>query len=316
MRINIGLYDGVFLYRRQLIVFAALVREELSMPDIFSKITFHMGSVYEESYVTKAIEYGGALLVITAVTPFHPRDYTWPDQPADRGIGIDAAGGRSVLRDTVFVAMDGKGGIFADRDIPVKTGEPGWSFCVGHVFDRDAGFCEGDNIRLEVERDYRKKLSRVHSATHVMSLALNRALASFWSKEAPLFDALGSPDFDGLAMERSAVGESFCTDQYRLGRSLRKKGFSVRELGAGLKTSESEVNRLFSEWLSADAPVTMLATGETLASRRSWRTKIGGLTVEMPCGGTHVSSLAEIGPASAAMAMPDEETLVIITSVR
>lgn len=285
------------------------------MTGILPKITFHKGSVYEESFVTKTVGYGGALLIIAAETPFHPRDYQWPDQPADKGVAVNSAGSRFSVRDAVFAATDG-GAVFADEDIPVKKGEPGWFFCVGHVLDADSGFSEGDKINLAVESGYRRKLSRVHSATHVMSLALNRTLAPLWSKEAPLLDAFGAPCFDSLAIAQSDIGENSCTDRYRLGKSLRKKGFSARELGAALKKCEDEINGLVAEWLAADAPVTILAEEDILAARRSWRAEVAGRPVEIPCGGTHVGALSEIGAVSVMMEMPDEETLVIVTSVK
>lgn len=283
------------------------------MAEMFPKITFHRGSIAEESFVERTFEYEGNLLVVTAETPFHPRDYQWPDQPADRGVAIDASGERFSVRDAVFTAIGADGSVFADKDIPVKKGETDWLLCVGHVLDSGCGFARGDKITLEAESGYRKGLSRVHSATHVMSLALNRTLASFWSKEAPLLDALGQPCFDSLAMARSAIGPEFCTDQYRLGKSLRKKGFSAKELGAHLKECESIINRLLSEWMSFDSPITIVAADNALASRRLWRTKVSDLTAEIPCGGTHVGSLSEIGAISVSMEMPDEETLIVKT---
>lgn len=283
------------------------------MTEMFPRITFHRNSIMEESFVERTFEYEGRLFAVTAETPFHPRDYQWPDQPADRGVVINAVGERFCVRDAVFVAIAAEGRIFTDKDIPVKKGETGWLFCVGHVLDDGCGFAQGDKITLEVEGGYRKALSRVHSAAHVMSLALNRALAGFWSKDAPLLDDLGQPCFDSLAMVQSVIEPALCVDRYRMGKSLRKKGFSAKELGAHLKECEDTINRLLSEWLSSDSPITIVAADDALASRRLWRTKISGLTVEIPCGGTHVGSLSEIGAINAAMEMPDEEALIVKT---
>lgn len=283
------------------------------MAKVLPQITFHQGSVYEETFVTNSLAYGEKRLVIAARTPFHPRDYQWPDQPADRGFAVNAAGERFAVTDAVFAATDGSGAFFADGAIPVKKGEPGWFFCVGHVLD--GGFAEGDRITLEADAGYRGGLSRVHSATHVMALALNMTLAPFWSKLPPLYDPLGSPGFDSLAITGSSMKETFCTDHYRMGKSLRKKGFSAKEFAPALKQCEESVNALLAEWLSADAPVTVFAADAALDSRRFWRSEIMGRAVEIPCGGTHVRSLSEIGAARASLEMPDEETLVIVTSL-
>lgn len=279
------------------------------------QITFHKGSIYEESVVVKSLEYEGKRLVVTELTPFHPRDYQWPDQPADKGAAVNESGGRFQVMDAIFAADDGSGGFFADNGIPVKKGEPGWFFCVGHILDGGCGFAEGDKITLEADGGYRERISRVHSATHVMSFALNMTLAPFWSKLPPLTDSLGSPGFDSIAMARSSMEEGFCTDNYRMGKSLRKKGFSAKEFGAALKECEERVNALLAEWLSADAPITIAAADGALDSRRFWRSQIMGRPVEIPCGGTHVGSLSEIGVINVSMEMPDEETLVIVTSI-
>lgn len=285
------------------------------MAEMCSKITFHLGSIYEASVVARTVDYEGMLLVVTAETPFHPRDYQWPDQPADRGVAINSEGRRFGVRDAVFAAIDAEGRIFADKDIPVKKGETDWFFCVGHLLDSSCGFVNGDKIALEVESEHRRGLSRVHSATHVMSLALNRTLAAFWSKDVSLLDALGQPCFDSLAMARSVIEPEICTDQYRLGKSLRKKGFSAKELGARLKECESGINELLSEWMSSDSPIVIVADDDALASRRLWRTEISGRTADIPCGGTHVGSLSEIGAISVEMEMSDEETLIVKTVI-
>lgn len=284
------------------------------MAGLLSEVTFHHGSIYEESAVVKIARYGGASLIITKRTPFHPRDYQWPDQPADKGALINAARKRYAVTDAVFAAVDENGGLFADQEIPVKKGEPGWFFCVGHVLDGDSDFSEGDKITLEVDGGYREALSRVHSVTHVMALALNKSLAPLWQKNAPQLDALGSPDFDGLAMAQSEMGTEFCTDRYRLGKSLRKKGFSASGLKDALKECEDKINRQIAEWLTADTAVVIRAADGILSSRRFWHTEIAGSSVEIPCGGTHVRSLSEIGTVKAEMTMPDDETLIIITS--
>lgn len=280
------------------------------------EISFHLGSLKEEASVLKTVRRGADSVLVASITPFHPVDYQWPDQPADRGCAINADGGRFELADAIFTALDGKGDFYFDREIPVRKGEPGWYFCVGHVLPGGCGFAAGDKITLSVDAEYRQKLSRAHSAAHVMALALNRVLTPLWRKEAPSADALGSPNFDGPAIQKSEIGTVGCLDSYRIGKSLRKKGFSADGLAAGLKGYEAEVNALLAKWLSADSPITIHAGGAALASRRFWRSKIDGADVEIPCGGTHLSSLRQIGSIDVALEMPDGETLTVVTSPR
>jgi alanyl-tRNA synthetase len=149
-----------------------------------------------------------------------------------------------------------------------------------------------------------------------MGIALNRIFAPLWKKDPGCRDCFGNPHFDSLAMEKSVIGLLGATDTYRIGKSLRKKGFDREALFAGLKPLEEEVNALLSAWSSLDAPVTMRADGDLLADRRYWSAPLDGAVAEIPCGGTHVKNLAEIGAARAEFDMPDEETLIIRTSVR
>lgn len=280
-----------------------------------SRISFHNGSIREETVVRNVVRRGESVVVIADLTPFHPRDYQWPDQPSDKGSAVNSSGERFAVTDAIFTAADVKGDYYFDMDIPVKKGETGWTFAVAHTLGTDADFAAGDRITLEVDAAYRKGLSRVHSATHVMALALNKAFAPLWRKDAPSFDALGSPGFDGLAIQRSKIGSQFCVDSYRLGKSLRKKGFTATELVNDLKNYENEVNSRLAEWLAQDALVTIYAADCALSTRRFWRTKIDGLDVEIPCGGTHVASLSEIGTPRVTMEMTDGETLTVVTSL-
>lgn len=72
----------------------------------------------------------------------------------------------------------------------------------------------------------RAGFSIAHSRSHLFALALNRALATYWRKEVPT-DSLGSPDFDKLAIQRSRLALDHSLETYRLGKSLRRKGFDV-----------------------------------------------------------------------------------------
>lgn len=279
------------------------------------EITFQHGSCRESSRVAAVAQRDGDFVVMTESTPFHPRDYQWPDQPEDGGYIQTADGRRYSVADAVFAGVSPDGTFSFDEEIPAKKSDPGWHFCVGHVIRGERPlFAREEEIVLQVDEARRLALSRAHSAAHLMALALDRSFAPLWRKEART-DALGSPDFDGLAMDVSAIGLLSCRDRYRIGRSLRKKGFSGDGLRERLKQHEDEINATLSEWLAHDEPIARRAEGECLTSRRYFCTRIEGKPVEMPCGGTHARSLAEIGSAAVKLAMPDEETLIIDTSV-
>lgn len=280
------------------------------------KVTFPSGSCRESSRVAAVAQRGDDFVVMTEVTPFHPRDFQWPDQPEDKGYIRTADGRRYPVADAVFVGISPVGIFSVDREIPTKKSDPDWRFCVGHVVEGERPlFARGEEIVLQVDEARRLALSRAHSAAHLMALALDRSFTPLWHKEAKA-DALGASDFDALAMDVSAIGLLSCRDRYRLGKSLRKKGFSIDELRQNMKKHEGEINATLAAWLAHDTPIAQRTEGDGLTSHRYFCTSIEGKAVEMPCGGTHVRSFAEIGTASVKLSMPDEETLIIDTSVQ
>jgi alanyl-tRNA synthetase len=213
-------------------------------------------------------------------------DAGWPDQPADRG----TLAGYPVL-DAVVGATDG-GEIVVGRDIPVRTGAEGWSFVVVHVLPADASVAIGDQVEVTVDAGYRNALSAGHTACHLASLALDAALAHAWTKEVPA-DALGAPGFDALACESSRIGEHGSVDTYRIGKSLRRKGFDPAALD-DLAAIEARANDLLAEWVATDAGIRIDRDGAGLADRRRWVCELPGGAAVIPCGGTHLTSLAEV----------------------
>lgn len=282
-----------------------------------SKVTFHKGSCQEKTFVVALVQHGENFIVIVETTPFHPRDYRFCDQPQDRGYIEDVQGKRYPLADVVFVGISPEGIFSVDEEIPVKKNEPGWYFCVGHVIHGDRPTLSSKSpITLQVDETNRSALSRAHSAAHMMALSLNRTLAPLWLEESPCPDALDAPDFDHVTLESSSVSPMHCRDVYRIGKSLRKKGFAGDSLKADLKRHEDELNALIEKWLLEDVPVVVRADGDDLTSFRSFCTRIEGRSVEIPCGGTHVRSLREIGNVLVRLSMPDDTTLQADTFVR
>lgn len=280
------------------------------------RVTFQNGSCRETTRIAAVAERGDNLMVMAEVTPFHPQDFQWPDQPADKG-SLRTADGRSfAVEDAVFAGVSPNGMIFVDGEIPAKKQDSDWRFCVAHVIrDKSLSFAPGEEIELTVDEKRRLSLSRAHSAAHLMALALDRSLAPLWRKEVRT-DALGSPDFDRLAMDASRIGFLSCRDHYRLGKSLRKKGFWGDGLRQNLTRHEDEINATLAAWLADDTPISRRSEGDELTSHKFFSTTIEGRAVEMPCGGTHAASFSEIGRVSVTLSMPDEETFVVDTSVK
>jgi len=245
----------------------------------------------------------GRLAVITDATSFHPVDAAWPDQPADTG-ALHVRDERYAVHDAVLAATDGES-LYLGADIPVRKGADGWSFLVAHLVDPDAPVAEGDEVRIEADAANRHALSAGHTACHLASLALNRVLADRWTKPARE-DALGSPDFDGLAIASSRIVADGSVDRYRLNKSLRRAGFDSASLVAGLDGLELAVADQLDRWIATGAVVRVERDGELLTDRRSWVCELPDGTARIPCGGTHLTSLAELSSVRPTFTLVDD----------
>lgn len=233
--------------------------------------------------------------LLTDETPFHPVDPRWPDQGPDRGV-LTFGGQSAPVIDCVVGATDGVE-LFVGDAIPVRRGEPGWSFVVVHVLTGESADKpmpgEGAEVELTVDAAHRRQLSAGHTGCHVASLALNRALADRWRKPVAT-DGLGHPNFDQLAIVSSRIVPDGAVDTYRIGRSLRKKGFEPAGLGAALPEITRAANSVLAGWVASAAPVHVQVSGPSLTDLREWVCTLPEGTVRIPCGGTHLHSLAEV----------------------
>ena len=243
-------------------------------------------------------------------TAFHPVDAVWPDQGADRGV-LRVDGHDYVVDDCVVGATNGSE-LFVGAEVPVRTGTEGWNFVVVHVV-REPGISLGDAVEVVVDEPYRAALSAGHTACHLASLALDLALAGAWTKDAPV-DTLGSPAFDSLAIESSLITEFGSRDVYRIGKSLRKKGFGVAVLD-DVATVESAANATLAGWVGSDAAVRIARDSDGLGARRTWECALPDATATIPCGGTHLSSLAELSSITVSLERTDLDGAVQLTMV-
>ncbi len=229
-------------------------------------------------------------LVVTDQTPFHPVDHTWPDQPGDVG-----RCGDSPVIDTVMAARGPEGELAVGSAIPVKRGEDGWTWWVAHRLAGGSDLPEvGATMSLQVNTSRRLRLSAAHTSCHLAALAMNRAATRLWRKEVRV-DSLGSPDLDQLAMASSAMDEEGSTDVYRFGKSLRKRGFDSIRFSEELPAIVDEVQAQLLAWLASAAPVLVVDDGDTrITALRRWTCALPDGVADMPCGGTHVASLASL----------------------
>ncbi|TFD19539.1 metal-dependent hydrolase [Cryobacterium sp. TMS1-13-1] len=251
----------------------------------------------------------GRSAVLLDATCVHPVDAGWPDQGPDQALLHHGAAFWPV-EDCIVGATDGSE-LYIGADIPVAKGTPGWAFVVVHVVDA-AGLSAGDTVTVEVDEGLRDATSAGHTACHLASLALNDALADRWKKEVRA-DALGHPDFDGLAIDESLIGQNASVDTYRLGKSLRKKGFSVDGFAESLAAIEATINATLLAWTMTDATVRIDQGGDRLTDRRYWVCELPGATVRIPCGGTHVESLGTLGVVTVTLGLHDLNGTDVLT---
>lgn len=276
----------------------------MTLPERDTRVTYPSGALVATSRVLHlASAPDGRLAVVTETTSFHPVDAAWPDQPADAGV-IRAAGAELPVRDAVVAATDGTA-LQLGAEIPVRPGTEGWAFLVAHLVDAGSAIAEGDEVEIEADATTRRALSTGHTACHLASLALNRAVAGRWSKPARE-DSLGSPDFDGAAITSSRILPYGSVDLYRLNKSLRRAGFDTASLAAELDHVRREVADQLEQWIASGAPVRVEAEGDGLSDRRTWVCELPDGTARIPCGGTHLTSLAELGALTTEFTVIDD----------
>ncbi|WP_125130547.1 metal-dependent hydrolase [Microbacterium sp. 10M-3C3] len=271
-----------------------------------TRISYPDGDVTSESAIVH-VQPGGAAtsLVVLAATAAHPVDPTWPDQGPDRGT-LTVGGSDLPLQDVRIGAWDGTELHVGDR-LPARLGTEGWRFVVVHEVPADAALEVGATAVVHVDERHRRSLSLGHTACHVASLALNAALADRWTKDARR-DALGAPDFDGIAIQRSVIRPWGSTDTYRLGKSLRRSGFRTEGLGEELDEIARRIDERLAGWVASDAAVWIERPSDALTARRSWHCALPEQTAVIPCGGTHARHLGELGAVTVRLALDDSGT--------
>lgn len=269
-----------------------------------TRVSFVLGHHQEQASVV-CCQRGDTTLLVTDLTPFHPQSHLWPDQPGDVG-HARWEGGEAAIGPCRMGAISPDGELFVDTAIPVKRGAEGWRFVVVHPLTGDHALAVGSQVELQVDSAARHALSQGHSGCHLAALALNRVLIPYWRKEVSERDALGQPDFDRLAIQSSRVEPCGSREQYRIGKSLRKKGVNSEALLADLAVIEEKVNQQLADWIAAGGEIRRSRAGEAIIDSRYWHCMLAGQEVTIPCGGTHVASLAELGEVKVELTQVEE----------
>lgn len=277
-----------------------------------SRASFVLGHHQEQAKVVYC-QAGEPTLLVTDLSPFHPQSHLWPDQPGDQG-AVCWEGGETYVGPCRMGAISPGGELFVDTEIPVKRGADGWAFVVVHPLAGRHELVIGSSVELRVDAKARHALSLGHSACHLAALALNRVLTPYWRKEVSERDALDQPDFDRLAIQRSRVEPCGSREQYRIGKSLRKKGVNSEALLAEFPRIEGHINEQLAKWLVIGGDIRSSRAGEAIIESRYWHCVLDGKEVTIPCGGTHVGSLAELGRVSVQLS-PCEEGFTLLTRV-
>jgi Ser-tRNA(Ala) deacylase AlaX len=264
----------------------------MSLPAQDTRVDYPTGALSTHATVlhVESLPDGRSAVLLDA-TSAHPVDAGWPDQGPDRAV-LRVRSAEIAVLDCIVGATDGSG-LYLGRDIPVAKGSDGWAFVVAHIVAGDAQLVEGDAVEVVADPGFRHRTSAGHTACHLASLALNLAVADRWKKEVRL-DGLGHPDFDGAANDASLIHENGSTDTYRLGKSLRKKGFVTDGLADSPLDVQQAINGTLTGWLATDAAVRIERDGPLLTDRRYWVCELPGQSVRIPCGGTHLTSLGEL----------------------
>ncbi len=242
---------------------------------------------------------GQQFLVITDITPFHPLDPLWPDQPADHG-QLLVADKAYTVSDVVTTAQRAGGPVMVDKAIDARRDEPGVLFLAAHVIEAASlgDLSVGTRVTLTVNAARRLRLSAAHTACHLLAYALNQETHDLWRKNTSL-DSRNYHDFDAAAcvFTRHDIGGSL--DRYRIGKSLRKRGFDSARFMEELPAIIGGVNDTLAKWVKSDAAIRINCDGPLLTDWRQWICDLPGGSAFMPCGGTHVQRLRQIDAMSA-----------------
>ena len=268
-------------------------------------VTFATGITANQSTVYDVIDVPDMdyCYVVLQESCFHPRDFRWPDQPADRGKlqwGTNQEHSADVLdvvkmmrapsiEDLFDTAIQ-----FTKRDMPVEARLlAALKLPRRHLSEFQTLQAKNQTVDSVVDESYRFSLSVGHSLGHLASYALNEVMKDHWRKPVQL-DSRGYPDFIALSQIDSKVYEFGTLDLYRVGKSFRKLGCNVADAVAELPELTYRAKGLLEEWLRIGPKVCIETDGSALDQSRRWQCQLGDEQFWMFCGGTHLFHFDQI----------------------
>lgn len=273
-------------------------------------VTFAGGSLTETATLLWAARIGEDWLLVTDRSPFHPVSLSWPDQPGDHGHVVLAGSETFDVIDSLTGVVDATAGmLLTEADATaLPRGQENLHAVVLHRVRSplDLSAQIGTSVMLHVDAARREALSLQHSGVHLAALALNQAAAGFWTKDYPDLDTLGAPNLDKAAVAASEITAEASLDTYRIGKSLRKKGFDRDAFTENLPARAAAINQLLTGMLAEGADVTLTPAEGPLDGRRIWSTRLNGTEATMPCGGTHLPALCRIAEIKVDLTPADE----------
>lgn len=281
------------------------------IPQVSTTVTYPGGAIKARSTIEDIVQRPSkdhALGIVAKVTCMHPRDFRWPDQPADRG-SLLVDGQLIPVSDTVKARVT-EDGYQVDKDISLQRGKESSEavLVVMHCIDDDVGVSTGDEVEINVDPEYRFSISSGHSASHLLTLGLNEVLSTYW-KKTPQIDENGFPAFTEMTLSNSQISEFSCQDTFRIGKSLKKKGFDADLLWQSLPDIEMKLNEFIDTIVADDNAKAFMEPSECpINEHRKWHLE-ANRSYTKSCGGTHLKDFSQISNIRVELSQGDQELI-------
>jgi len=167
-----------------------------------------------------------------------------------------------------------------------------------HVLDSEPKFKEGDIVKIEVDKEWRKQLSQHHTATHIVNAAARDVLGSHIN-QAGAKKTLKNSHLDITHYEQIPRKKLF---------EIEKKTNQIVEKGINLKLSfipRSEAEKRYGM---------AIYQGGAVPGKNLRIVEIPGVDVEA-CGGTHLNNTSEAGNIHITKSQKIQDGIVRLTFV-